>query len=89
MSDGETNEQLAGSIHKFIEDDLLMGQGVDFSSDDALLEEGIIDSLGLLEVVTFIETEFDITVDDAEVTLDNFGSVNAIAAFVKSSKNET
>jgi acyl carrier protein len=89
MSDDETNEQLAGSIHKFIEDDLLMGQGVDFDSDDALLEEGIIDSLGLLEVVTFIETEFDITVDDAEVTLDNFGSVNAIAAFVKSSQNET
>lgn len=89
MSDDETNEQLAGSIHKFIEDDLLMGQGVDFGSDDALLEEGIIDSLGLLEVVTFIETEFDITVDDAEVTLDNFGSVNAIAAFVKSSQNET
>ena len=89
MSDDETNEQLAGSIHKFIEDDLLMGQGIDFSSDDALLEEGIIDSLGLLEVVTFIETEFDISVDDAEVTLDNFGSVNAIAAFVKSSKNET
>jgi acyl carrier protein len=76
----------ASSIHTFIADDLLMGQGVEFNGDDALLEEGIIDSLGLLEVVTFLETEFDVMVDDADVTLESFGTVNAMAAFVHTLK---
>ena len=76
-------ETAAASIQAFIADDLLMGQGVEFGRDDALLEEGIIDSLGLLEVVTFIETEFDVFVDDADVTLDSFGSVNAMATYVE------
>jgi len=88
MGDRDTNDGLANDIHKFIEDDLLMGQGDQFTDEDALLEEGVIDSLGLLEVVTFIETEFEVSVDDADVTLDNFGSVNAIASFVASLKNE-
>ena len=86
MSGRDTN--VAKSLRGFIEDDLLMGQGAEFGDDDPLLEEGIIDSLGLLEVVTFLETEFEISVDDADVTLDNFGSVNAISAFVESSKKE-
>jgi acyl carrier protein len=85
----EMSDEVAKQIHAFIKDDLLMGQGEEFGSDDALLEDGIIDSLGLLDVVTFIETEFDITVEDADVTLDNFGSVNAIASYVGSSKAAT
>lgn len=80
------SDEVAKQIHTFIQDDLLMGQGAEFNGDDALLEDGIIDSLGLLDVVTFIETEFGITVEDADVTLDNFGSVNAIASYVASSK---
>ena len=80
------SDDAAARIHSFIENDLLMGQGVAFDDDDLLLEDGIIDSLGLLDIVTFIETEFDIAVDDADVTLDNFGSVKAIASYVESKK---
>ena len=82
------SDQVASRIYTFIEEDLLMGQGVEFQLDDSLLEEGIIDSLGLLEIVTFIESEFGISVQDADVTLDNFGDVNAIAAYVKSLQAE-
>ena len=78
------SDNTASRIHTFIAEDLLMGQGVEFGNDDSLLEEGIIDSLGLLEVVTFIEGEFAIAVEDEEVTLDNFGSVGAIASYVES-----
>ena len=84
----DVSNEVASRIHTFVEDDLLMGQGVEFDGDDSLLEEGIIDSLGLLDVVTFIETEFGISVDDADVTLDNFGSVNTIASYVESKKAE-
>lgn len=86
MSDRDESEGAASRIHKFIEADLLMGQGVEFDDEDALLEDGIIDSLGLLDVVNFLEAEFSIAVDDADVTLDNFGSVNAMASFVASVK---
>ena len=78
------SEDAANRIHTFIADDLLMGRGLEFLDDDALLEEGVIDSLGLLEVVTFIEAEFGISVEDTDVTLENFGSVNAISAYVRS-----
>ena len=85
----EMSDNVTGRIHTFIADDLLMGQGVDFNDEDPLLEEGIIDSLGLLEVVTFIETEFALSVQDADVTLDNFGTVSAIASYVQSLKAES
>lgn len=79
-----SDSDIAAMIHAFIADELLMGQGVEFLGDDALIEEGVIDSLGLLEIVTYIETEFDVLVDDADVTLDIFGTVNTMAAHVSS-----
>jgi len=83
------SDDVASRIHTFIVDDLLMGQGMEFADEDSLLEEGIIDSLGLLEIVTFIETEFDIAVQDPDVTLDNFGTVSAIASYVAALQAET
>lgn len=83
MTELPTSDSAAERIQRFIADDLLLGQDADFDHDDELLEEGIIDSLGLLEVVTFIETEFDVTVDDADVTLDAFGSVSRMADYVE------
>jgi len=72
----------AARLRDFITDDLLMGEGAEFGPDDLLLEEGIIDSLGLLEIVTFIETEFDVVVEDEDVTLDAFGSLRAMAVYL-------
>lgn len=57
-----------------------------FTADDGLLENGIIDSLGLLDLVAFLEQAFSITVDDDDVTLDNFESVRSIARFVASKR---
>ena len=85
----EMSAEAVNLVHQFIENELLMGQGVEFHDDDSLLEDGIIDSLGLLDIVTFIETEFDVTVDDADVTLDNFGTVKTIASFVETKKAMT
>ena len=50
---------------------------------DPLLGSGIIDSLGVLEVVAFIEKEFSITVTDDELSPDNFGTLAALTEFVK------
>ncbi len=47
-----------------------------------LLEDGILDSLGLQRLVMFLEAEFDIMIDDDYLTPENFESVRAIASFV-------
>lgn len=51
---------------------------------DSLLERGIIDSMGVMELVSFIESEFNVTVGDDDVTEDNIGSLRAIGGFVSS-----
>jgi acyl carrier protein len=53
-------------------------------NDEPLLKNGLIDSLGILEVVTFIEQEFGIIVSDEDLLPDNFGSVHSVTDFVRS-----
>jgi acyl carrier protein len=59
----------------------------DLDSDYDLLEGGVVDSLGLLKVVAWLETEFDIGVDDAELGPESFRTVDAIKAFVDQARN--
>lgn len=49
---------------------------------DNLLENGILDSLGVLDLVTFLEQEFEIQVGDEELVPDNFQSLDSLEAFV-------
>lgn len=51
--------------------------------DLMLLESGIIDSLGVLDVVGFVEEAFSIKVDDEELTPENFGSLRRMVSFVE------
>ena len=55
-------------------------RGVDPSAN--LLDQGIVDSFGLLEVLSFIEETFGFTVEDQDITETNFASVASIAAYV-------
>jgi acyl carrier protein len=55
---------------------------VQLTETDALLERGIIDSMGVLELITFIQDEFGITVGDDEITEENFGTLASIARYV-------
>ena len=54
--------------------------------DDSLLDSGIIDSLGTLDVVQFLEDEFGCEVSDEEMVADNFESIRSIARFVDSKR---
>jgi acyl carrier protein len=51
--------------------------------DESLLDAGIIDSTGVLELVAFIEDEYDIEVKDEELIPDNLDSINKIAAYIE------
>ncbi|KPK56671.1 MAG: acyl carrier protein [Acidithiobacillales bacterium SM23_46] len=52
------------------------------NSTDSLLAKGIIDSTGVMEMITFLQEEFGITVEDSEMVPENLDSVNRISAFV-------
>lgn len=53
------------------------------AADDSLMERGIVDSTGMLEIILFIEEHFGVKVKDEEMIPDNLDSVDKIAAFVE------
>ena len=58
-------------------------KGVSFTDDDSLLTNGVIDSLKMLDLISFIEEKFSIQVDEDEMMPDNFESVDAIVSFLE------
>ncbi len=54
----------------------------DIADTDSLLENGIVDSMGILEIVGFIEREFEIELSDEDLLADTFESVETLSRFV-------
>ena len=54
-----------------------------------LLASGIVDSLGMLDLVSFLEESFAIQLSDDELTPENFTTISALASFVEQKKAET
>jgi acyl carrier protein len=72
------------TIRKFVERNYLYGKDVDFLSDtDSLLGLGLIDSMGILELVAFLKTTYSIDVADTELVPENLDSICQIAAYVR------
>ena len=57
------------------------------SNDEPLLKNGLIDSLGILDLVTFVENEFGIAVSDEDLLPENFGSMHSLTNFVQQKTN--
>lgn len=80
-------QQITHKVRQYIIDNLLMGiDGVEIADDTSFLEQGLLDSTGVLELVTYLEDSFDIKVGDDELTPDNLDSLNRIAAYVTSKR---
>ena len=70
-------------IIEYINEEFVIdGTDVDIATAN-LLEEEVIDSLGIFTLVSFIEDRFGVSVDPEEVNLDNFETVEAIATLVQ------
>jgi acyl carrier protein len=61
---------------------LYMRRDFRLDDNDSLLGSGIIDSMGVMEVIAFIETEFGVEVGDEDVTEENLGTIRAISKYV-------
>lgn len=56
----------------------------DFADDASLLELGVIDSVTMVDLITFLEARFQVRIDDDDMTPENFDSLSAIVALVES-----
>jgi acyl carrier protein len=80
-------ESIEQQIAAFIANKILFSKnGYTHSFDASFLEEGIVDSTSILELVLFTEKTYGVSVDDSEITPDNFDSVKKLADFVRSKK---
>ena len=72
------------AIRNFIFENFLFDADQDvLKNDDSFLEQGIIDSTGVLELVEWLEEQFDMKVEDDELIPENLDSVNLLAAFIQ------
>jgi len=70
-------------IKTFIVENFLFGSEDGLKDETSFLEEGIIDSTGILELVTFLEEKFSITIEDEELVPENLDSINNVTAFLE------
>jgi acyl carrier protein len=73
-------------VQQFIVDNFLFGDSSQLDTDTSFLNEGIIDSTGILELIMFLEETFDIHIEDQELIPENLDSLNNIEQFVKTKK---
>ena len=71
--------------HFIIENFLFSERGL--KDDEPLFESGIIDSLGLIKLIAFIEEKFNVSIDMSEIMIENFNTVNDIMETLKSRMN--
>jgi acyl carrier protein len=70
-------------IGQYIAKNLLFSDKFPYPNDASFLAEGVIDSIGVMELVAFVGQQFNISVEPEEITPDNFDSVERIARFVE------
>jgi acyl carrier protein len=77
-----TTEQ---ALSKFVTEQILSdATHEELPVDFALIENGVLDSLGLQQLVSFLEREFDIELDDDDLVPENFETIGAIAKLIES-----
>jgi acyl carrier protein len=77
-------EHIRRELRQFVTDNFLLSEDDAGLADDAsFLEQGIVDSTGVLELVSFLERRYAITLDDAELVPDNLDSIGKLTAFLE------
>ncbi len=77
-----TQEPIA-TVKSFIVDHFLFGDSGDLTDDTSFLESGIIDSTGVLELVSFLEERFDLIIEDEELAPENLDSLRRLERFLR------
>ena len=71
------------TIHEFIVENFLFGDGEQLTNETSFLDSGIIDSTGILELITFLEETYNIKIEDDELIPENLDNLNSVAKFIE------
>ena len=74
-------------IREYVFENFIVDDDEVFSDDESFLETGLIDSTGILELITFVEETYDIEIADEEMIPDNLDGIAKVARFVASEKS--
>jgi acyl carrier protein len=77
-----TTYEIEAQVREFLVSNFLFDPNAALDARDSLLENGVVDSTGMLEVIQFLEATFDIQVDDMEVLPENLDSVRNLTNFI-------
>ena len=82
-------DQLVDKIRSFIVAQFPTARGRTLGADDRLLQNGVLDSMGVLNLVGYLEEEFGIEVADEDLVPDNFETLRRLGAFVEEKRSAT
>lgn len=78
-----TRDEILSRLRDFVDDNFLyMRPDFELQDDTSLLRQGILDSMGVMEMVEFVSSEFGVVVADADITEANIGTLASIADYV-------
>ena len=69
-------------LQEYIEKTFVREKGKRVAPTDSLLDSGLVDSTGVFELVSFIESEFGIKIEDEEILPEHFETIDNVAAFI-------
>jgi acyl carrier protein len=75
--------EMSQKIRDFIVSNFYVPDAAGLSNEQSLLEAGIVDSTGVLEIISYIESEFSVAVDDAEMVPENLDAIASIARYIE------
>jgi acyl carrier protein len=82
MATASTDQQTRERVRAFVTTNFYVADPAALTDEASLLDKGIIDSTGVLEVIAFVEETFGITVEDSEMLPENLDSIDRISGFV-------
>ena len=74
--------EIESEIRDFVVMNFLFGKGDHLSDDESLLDNGVIDSTGVLELVSYLQEHFDIRIEDDEIVPANLDSIHNLVDYV-------
>jgi acyl carrier protein len=85
--EAELDQDIEKTVHEFIIRNFLFEDDGSLTAETSFLDNGIIDSTGVLELITFVEETYCIEVDDHEIVPENLDSIRNIVSFVERKLN--
>jgi acyl carrier protein len=83
-----SQSKIIARVRDFVQENFLyMHSNFHLADDDRLLDKGVIDSMSIVEMISFIESEFGVNAREEEISDANFGSLAGIARFVSEKRS--